>query len=184
MARLSLHYERAFQAFLLARRIPFVAVSEARKALAPAAAPPGAPEGLKSFDFVLYGRPLNLLADVKGRKVPPTRRPGGRARLESWVTAEDVRSLDQWERLFGPGFAGAFVFAYWCPDQPPDGLFQEVFAFEGAWYALRAVLLADYRSRMRPRSARWGTVDLPAAEFTTLSHPLSPDCLAGASRAG
>lgn len=187
MARLHLHYERAFESYLRARRIPYVAVQEARRALLPADASSSAPSSggdLKSFDFVLYGRPRNILADVKGRRVAPRRsvpttallpaRPR-RDRLESWVTLEDTRSLARWEALFGEGFAGAFVFVYWCDAQPPDGLFQEVFAFESRWYALRTVLLADYRRAMKPRSPRWGTVDVPAALWERVSEPFSAD---------
>ena len=48
-------------------------------------------------------------------------------RLESWVTLDDVQSMSAWERLFGPGFEAAFVFIYWCAEEPPDGLFQEIF---------------------------------------------------------
>lgn len=80
MARACVHYERAFEAFVRAKRIPYVAVSEARKALLPTTGhlaasegvSPGAPErdSLKSFDFVVYGQHHNLLVDVKGRKLP------------------------------------------------------------------------------------------------------------------
>ena len=37
---------------------------------------------------------------------------------------EDVRSLTEWEKLFGDGFQAAFVFVYACDAQPPDALFQ------------------------------------------------------------
>ncbi len=199
------HYERAFEAYLRAQRIPYVAVDEARKALLPrdqrfvsphepgAAAPaPGPGPSLKSFDFVLYADQRNLLMDVKGRKAP---RPpqagaagargagGGRvrraARLESWVTLDDVESLRTWRTLFGAGFDAGFVFVYWCDEQPPDGLFQEVFAHEDRWYALRAITLSRYAAAMKPRSARWRTVDLPAREFEQLSEPFTPPWVGG-----
>jgi hypothetical protein len=258
------HYERAFEAYLRLRRVPYVAVDEARRALLPEVAAPGprrrkrngatpaaaeglsaevaealnrAPEplapmvgegrsALKSFDFVLYDSARNLLVDVKGRKV--TRRMGGRSsirealanrrgpgglagsaeepggpedpaderalsaleadpgwslnrrgRLESWVTQDDVDSLRRWEELFGEGFASAFVFVYWCDEQPPDGLFQEVFDFQGRWYALRAITLADYAGAMKTRSARWRTVDLPAEAFERLSQPFASPWIGG-----
>jgi hypothetical protein len=237
------HYERAFEAYLRLRRVPYVAVDEARKALLPDGAGlrliedeefEGGPRSLKSFDFVLYGPERNLLVDIKGRKV--ARRMGGRSsireaianrdgdggglgggggsggsggagawgaggvdaeepeiaqvsvieppkpgsaavrrgRLESWVTQEDVDSLRTWERLFGAGFVAALVFVYWCDEQPPDGLFQEVFDFQGRWYALRAITREDYVGAMKPRSARWRTVDLPASAFERLSQPFAP----------
>jgi hypothetical protein len=184
MAQRRHHYERAFEAYLRRRRLPYVAVDEAKKALLPADArlevgvEGGGAMSLKSFDFVLYtadgagpDRP-NLLVDVKGRKVGGARRPGSPGRLESWVTEDDVASLRVWERLFGRGFAAAFVFVYWCDQQPPDGLFQEIFTHGERWYATRAVRLGEYARHMRPRSRRWRTVHVPRADFERISHPL------------
>src|SRR5882724_5327501 len=123
MAQRRHHYEHAFEEYLRARRIPYVAVDEARKALLPRGpmatvrSPEdiGAAASLKSFDFVIYGQGANLLVEVKGRQVKhrtraaPVRatglspvKPPGAGRLESWVTLDDVSSLQRWEELFGP----------------------------------------------------------------------------------
>lgn len=185
MAQRRHHYERAFESYLRGRRIPYVAVDEARKALLPpgrglSLADPAA-GALKSFDFVIYGQSDNLLVEVKGRKLQRSVREGfasggrqGPRRLENWVTEDDVASLSLWERLFGIGYRAAFVFVYWCDEQPPDGLFEEIIACRGRWYALRAVPLGDYRAAMKPRSARWGTVNLSTADFDRLCRPLAP----------
>lgn len=150
-------------------------------------------EALKSFDYVIYGPPggeggqppANLLVEVKGRKVaaprreppapdapPRAPRPPAAARLESWVTLDDVESLSRWERLFGPGFEAAIVFVYWCDDIPPDGLYHEVIEFRGRWYTFRAVKVRDYAATMKTRSPRWRTVHLSAGDFDRLAHPL------------
>ncbi len=196
MAQRRHHYERAFEEFLRSRRIPYVAVDEARKALLPdgdagalrvteiepRAADPSAPpvtrtRSLKSFDFVIYAQPTNLLLDVKGRKVIARARrsaAGGAAgRLENWVTREDIESLTRWEALFGSEFRAAFLFVYWCDAQPPDALFQEVLEYRGWWYALRSVTLAEYRQHMRVRSPRWGTLDIKSDVFERISHPFT-----------
>jgi hypothetical protein len=167
------HYELAFEHHLRERRVPYVAVDEARKALLPAGTIWGA--SLKSFDFVLYGEGLNLLAEVKGRRI------GGRG-LDSWATQEDVDALTGWERLFGDGFAGALVFVYWCESQPPAPLFEEVFEFKGRWYAIRAALARDYAPIMKPRSVRWRTVHVPGPGFDRISRPLGA-ALAGPAAA-
>jgi hypothetical protein len=209
------HYERAFEQSLRDRRIPYVSVDDARKALLPEGAglkatfaagdDAGGMGGiggreseargggasvslaLKSFDFVVYSEGVNLLVDVKGRKVagrqltgpggPGVRGGrggrGGSARLECWATEDDCRCLRVWSQLFGRGFRSAFVFVYWCDAQPPDGLFQEVVEYQARWYAIRAILLDDYVAVMRRRSARWGTVDLSQRDFERLSHPLT-----------
>lgn len=184
MAQRRFHYERAFEDYLRTRRIPYVAVDEARKTLLPegsvlrvrdAGAEGESAEALKSFDFVIYGDSGSLLVDVKGRKVGASRRSGQLAgRLESWVTMEDVESLRTWERLFGAGFEAAFVFVYWCDVQPPDSLFQEVLDHRGVWYALRAVSLREYREHMKVRSPRWGTVDIPKGVFERISQAFAP----------
>ena len=151
------------------------------------------------FDFVLSSHAQNLLIDVKGRKVaarrrapvataahaaqpwlsprlsPPSRRRSAADRcghLENWVTQDDIDSLTIWQRLFGPGFAAAFVFVYWLEDQPPDGLFQEIIDYRERWYAVRAIRLDDYTRHMKVRSPRWRTVHLPAPAFEQLSQPL------------
>ena len=162
------HYECAFEEFLRSRRIPYVAVDEARKALLPRqhSAAAATDAALKSFDFVVYGGAGNLLIDIKGRKAV------GR-RLESWATVEDVESLRRWESLFGPGFEAAFVFIYASEDQPPDALFQEVIEHRGTWYALRSVLVREYAQVMKLRSRRWRTVDVPGPVFSRISHPFT-----------
>lgn len=171
MAQRCHHYERAFEAFLRARRIPYISVDEARKALLPDDG--GIASAIKSFDFVAYLGPTNLLVEVKGRKVPAPK-PGSnaRGRMECWVSREDTESLAEWERLFGEGFEACFAFMYWCEGHPPDGLFNEVFEHAGRWYAVRSVLLTDYLTHMRPRSRRWDTVHLATADFERLSRPM------------
>lgn len=181
MPRRRQHYETAFENYLRLNRVPFISVDEARRSLLPEGASlrietENGAETLKSFDAVIYDEPVNYLIDVKGRKVPVRKsdgaRPAARSRLQTWVTEDDVRSLTEWENLFGPGFRSAFVFLYWCEAPPPDGLFLEVFDDRGRWYAPRVVTLRDYVARMRVRSPRWRTVHLSTADFDELSRPL------------
>jgi len=171
MAQRRFHYEQAFEHYLRANRVPYVAVDEAKKALLP---PGNRSATIKSFDFVVYGAGRSLLVDVKGRMFGSGR--GGSLsgrRFESWVTEEDVEGLTQWQHLFGSEFEAVFVFLYCLRQQPPDALFEEVFAFGSRWYALREVPLAAYREAMVPRSGRWGTVHVPAKRFRVISRPFS-----------
>lgn len=200
VAQRRVHYEHAFEQYLRVNRVPYVAVNEARKALLPAGETLPA---LKSFDFVVHGLGAasgsgdsagggvpgagaggrNLLLDIKGRKfgrgnrgIRGIRGRGSRGsgrRYESWVTRDDVESLTRWEELFGPPFEAVFIFVYWCDEQPPDALFDELFEVGGRWYALREVSLAAYRRVMIPRSAKWETLHVPAADFARVSRPFS-----------
>jgi len=173
MARRHHHYERAVERFLRFHRIPYVSVNEARKTLLPPGLEPG-PQGtdtLKSFDFVLYGLP-NLLAEVKGRRVGPS------ARLDPWVTRQDVEDLLAWESLFGGDFRACLLFAFWF-DAPPntsrraDALpFEDIFEHDAKWYALRTIPAKEYAAHMTTRSPRWDTVHIPISLFDALSADL------------
>ena len=161
MAQRRFHYEQAFEHYLRSNTIPYVAVDEAKRALAGASGG-GVPAKLKNFDFVVYSESgANLLVDVKGRKHT------GRSNrsLDNWVTEADVESLGRWEEIFGEGFEGAFAFLYWCEVQPPDALFHEIFEYGGRWYAVLAIRLGDYAPHVKRRSEKWGTVNIPAAIF-------------------
>jgi len=177
MAQRRFHYEQAFEHYLRANRTPYVAVDEAKKALMPAVGKGrGEPDtarvaALKSFDFVVYTPERNLLVDVKGRMfgAAAATNPQSKRRYESWVTQDDVTSLEQWQRLFGSDFDAVFVFAYCLRQQPPDALFDELFEFSGKWYALREVRLADYVPVMVPRSDKWQTLHVPGGAFARIS---------------
>jgi len=199
------HYQHAFEAYVRQHRLPYVSVDEARRALlprpgspavdSPAAAsyhPANTAATLKSFDFVVYAPDANLLVEVKGRKVVHRRPPSvarpcrpaddlarpPRVRLESWVTQDDVDSLGVWEDLFGPGFSAVFAFVYWCDQLPASALFEEFIEHDNRWYAIRCVTRSDYRTSMRARSPRWGTVHLPQSTFDRLARPLASSHLA------
>lgn len=161
MADRSIHYEAAFEAFLRERKIPYVAVDEAKKALFASAK-------LKSFDFVVYSQNgPNLLVDVKGRQA---KQSSTRRGYENWTTERDVEDLVQWQEVFGEGFKAVLTFVYWieAPMIPEPGTFE----FRERWYQLMGIDLLEYRDHMRRRSAKWATVCLSAEDFRQLARPL------------
>lgn len=167
------HYEAAFEAFLRARQVPYVAVDEAKRSL----------EGdgsLKSLDFIVSPPAgLSWLVDVKGRKFP-----GGEEQKtywKNWSARDDLRSMARWQELFGDGFLAAFVFAYLVlADRAPLPR-GELFEFRGARYGFVAIPLADYVPHARPISERWDTVAMPTAAFRQLAVSL-PAVLDGRAR--
>jgi hypothetical protein len=185
MAKVSRHYERSFEAYLIRSRIPHLMVDDARRAVLPAGAtlgletPGGADTKLKSFDAVVYGPGADrcpdggrvrggdegphLLVEVKGRRVDLRR--GGVGRRESWTTMDDIRGLKAWEGLFGAPFEGVLLFWYWLDGPVVNAMERETFRFEGRVYAHRAVRVGDYARLMRVRSPKWGTVNLSAMDF-------------------
>ena len=162
MAHRNVHYEAAFEDYLRRRGWPYVAVDEAKKAAFSGA-------DIKNFDFLVYSsRGANLLVDVKGRKFPDPARSGSRgpARAwENWVTRDDIEGLAQWEQVFGEGFMGMLVFAYWLQGPPERSPLPEVHMFRGRCYAFAAIGLGAYSAAARPRSAKWRTLTMPARQF-------------------
>jgi hypothetical protein len=166
LAHRSVHYEAAFEDYLRSRGAPYVAVDEAKKAVFGRAS-------VKSFDFIVYSQNgPNLLVDVNGRKFPDSRpgrsKPKGRA-WENWATREDLDGLAEWERVFGAGFQGVLVFAYWLQGPPGRAPFEDTHVFRERHYAFVAVSLADYMALSRPRSVRWKTLAAPADAFSRLA---------------
>ena len=163
------HYERAIAAYLDARRASFAFLDDARRVVSPEHGRLGGDRSLKCFDLILYSDRVHAIVDVKGRKVSSRLSEARSPRLENWVTRDDVESLGVWEALFGEGYEAAFVFLYWCDAPPPARLFDDRFEHHGRWYGLRGVWLSDYRSAMRERSRRWGTVQIDQPAYERLS---------------
>lgn len=164
MADRTNHYEAAFEEFLRARRIPYVAVDEARRSTSRA-------ESLKSLDFIITpGSSSGWLVDVKGRQFPAGRR---RQYWKNWSTWDDLRSLARWEEALGGRFRALFVFAYnVVADRSPLPA-DELFQFRGRWYGFVAIPLAHYVSFARPISSRWQTLAMPTRRFRQLAAPLT-----------
>lgn len=164
MAIRSNHYDVAFEHLLRQIRRPYVAVNEAKRALAGEAS-------LKSLDFIVYApQATNLLVDVKGRRFP-TGGPHGHC-WESWTDAEEIDSLVKWEQVFGLGFRSVLVFAYEIIDQRHLEKHSLWWEFRRRKYAFYGVYASDYAARMKRRSPRWETVSLPASAFREIRRPL------------
>ncbi|HLA86053.1 MAG TPA: HYExAFE family protein [Thermoguttaceae bacterium] len=159
------HYEAAFEAYLRALHVPYVAVDELRRSLTADG------ESIKNLDF-LVSSPVggSWLIDVKGRRFPSGE--DQRHYWKNWSTGDDLRSLARWETLFGPSFVGLLVFAFnIVGDQSPLPV-ERLFEYREALYGFVAVRLADYETAARPISPAWDTVAVPTAEFRRLARPV------------
>lgn len=159
-------YEAAFEAYLKANGLCYVAVDESRRSFL-------GDVSVKNLDFIVLGASgSRLLVDIKGRQFPSGQEGKERYVWENWSTLEDIAGLDNWLRLFGSGYLALFVFLYRLqpcieiPEETPD-----VWAWRQERYLLRAVPLEEYRRRMKVRSPKWGTVCLPNAAFRELARP-------------
>jgi hypothetical protein len=165
MANRDNHYEAAFEEFLRGRGVPYVAVDEAKRSLMSDG------ESIKSLDFIVSSPgPTTWLVDVKGRRFP-----SGEIQKQywkNWSTRDDLRSLAQWEELFGPSFRGLFVFAYDVLGDRAPLPAEELFKYRGSLYGFVAVPLSDYAAHAHPISPRWDTWAMPAGDFRRLARPL------------
>jgi hypothetical protein len=159
-------YERAFENWLLDRRVDYVRADEHER-IGPGSC------SVKNFDFLLYATPeRRIIAEVKGRTfrgislAPLTG-------LECWVTLDDVASLQAWQEVLGPDYEAVFVFAYRIEriDADLDGL--EAVQIDWDRFVFFFIRLDDYRRTMKPRSSRWQTVTLPAKAFRQYARELS-----------
>ncbi len=162
------HYEPAFEAFLRGRGAAVMPVVEARRSYLDASE-------VKSPDFLVIGPDgARLVVDVKGRKFPCGHAERPRMVWECWCDSDDPDGLKRWAARLGPGYRGVLAFVYHIapavelPSETPD-----LFTHAGRTYLARGVEVCDYAEHARPRSPRWGTVDLPAATFRRLVRPFT-----------
>jgi hypothetical protein len=163
MANRDNHYEAAFEAFLRRRGVPYVAVDEGKRALLGG-------QSIKSLDFIVSSAGGGgWLVDVKGRLFP-----SGECRQywKNWSTQDDLRSLAQWERLFGAGFAGLFVFAYQVAGDRAPLPQDRLFGFRDRLYGFIGIRLRQYIEAARLISPAWDTVAMPASGFRRLAQPV------------
>lgn len=163
MANRDNHYEAAFEAYLRDRRLPYVAVDEAKRSLS---ADGGS---IKSLDFIVSTPgSATWLVDVKGRRFP-----GGEDQKlqywKNWSPREDLLSLRQWEAMFGPNFRAVLVFAYNVVGDRAPLPAEQLFEHRKALYGFVVVDLTDYEAHSHPISPSWDTVAMPTAEFRRLA---------------
>ena len=166
MANRENHYESAFEQFLRERRVPYVAVDEAKRSLLA----DDAQSSLKSLDFLVStSRGGGWLVDVKGRRFPS----GAQKQYwKNWSTQDDLVSLGRWENVFGQRFGGLFVFAYEVVGKRAPLSSDKLFSYRGGLYAFVGIMLRDYVVHARRISARWDTVAMPTSQFRRLAEPL------------
>jgi hypothetical protein len=157
------HYEAAFEAYLRRRGVPYVAVDEGKRALLGG-------ESIKNLDFIVSCESgSRWLVDVKGRLFPSGE---GKQYWKNWSTQDDLRSLAQWERLFGTGFAALFVFAYLVAGERAPLPADRLFPFRNRVYGFIGIRLQQYIEAARMISPAWDTVAMPVSGFRRLAQPI------------
>lgn len=168
-----IHYEAAFEDYLRSRKVPYVPVDEAKRAIF-------AGDKLKSFDFLVYpGGRRHWIVDVKGRHFPYMTTKGTKRYWENWVAKADLEGLTEWQSVFGEEFEARFVFAYLL-EGPPDRWPQvRPHAYLGNEYAFMTVKLVDYLKYCRPRSPKWQTVAMSRERFCEIARPVQMNVATG-----
>ncbi len=161
------HYEVAFEAYLRERGVATLPIVEARRSYLDESQ-------VKSPDFLVMGADqTSFVVDVKGRVFPGRGRRSHKV-WENWSPRADVDGLYRWAARFGPGFRGVLAFVYHVlPEVELLPGTPDLFEFRDRLYLMRGVTVTDYRSVMRPRSPRWGTVHLTKEAFRGVVKPFS-----------
>jgi hypothetical protein len=167
-------YEAAFEQFLRDRRVPYVAVDESKRSMLPDAT-------LKSLDFMVAAPGGGTwLVDVKGRRFPSGEQ---KQYWRNWSTRDDLRSLAQWEELFGPRSQALFVFAYKVVGRRAPLPAKLLYPFRGVLMGFVGIRLCEYVPHARLISPKWQTVALSTRRFRQLAEPfedfLHPDHVPG-----
>ena len=170
MANRDNHYEAAFEEFLRSRGVPYVAVDEAKRSLLSNGA------SIKSLDFIVSAGGLRRrtasrrrpywLVDVKGRRFPSG--DVQKQYWKNWSTRDDLRSLAQWEELFGASFRGLFVFAYDVLGSRSPLRAEELFEHRGSLYGFVAVHAGGLRRPRPPDLAPLGHLGDGGGRFPPL----------------
>jgi hypothetical protein len=164
MAKRDNHYEAAFEAYLRDRRLPYVAIDETKRSLLGG-------ESIKSLDFIVHAsQGASWLVDVKGRRFPGTNER--KQCWKNWSTLDDLRAMAAWERLFGAGFQGLFVFAYAITGDRSPLPAEQLAKYRQGLYGFLGVRLCDYACYARPISAAWQTVALASRKFREIARPV------------
>jgi hypothetical protein len=166
MTKLDNPYEAAFAAYLQKCAAPHVSVNESKR-------PQAGNLALKNLDVIVspLGQKTRWLIDVKGRRFP-----GGSKQNRywtNWSSSDDLRSMSNWESLFGEPFRGLLLFAYSIEGDVAPLPADELFTFRGRRYAFLGISLTLYLSAARLLSPKWRTYGLPTKRFRQLAAPFS-----------
>ena len=158
------HYEKAFEAWLRERRIPYLSVEQLRR--------PADREGpLKNFDCLVHVGPRHYIVDVKGKRFPQVSR-GRESYWENWIHYADLEGLFAWETHFGEGYEALLVYCYWLQLPPGEGEVAKTVSLDGRDYLIVAVPARTFGAHCRRRSTRWQALSIPTKQFTTLVKPV------------
>jgi hypothetical protein len=157
-------YERAFEAWLRGRQVPYLSVQQLRRTHDDAGP-------IKSFDFLVHARERHYIVDVKGKRFPQVSR-GREAYWENWIHLSDIEGLFAWESHFGPGYVSLLVFCYWLQLPEGDGTVTRTLSMDGRDYLMVGLPARKFAEHARARSSRWRAVHVPASTFTSLVKPI------------
>jgi len=173
MAKRHNHYELAFETYLRAQRMAYVAVDEQRRSLL-------AQGSLKNLDYIVTpSDSVTLLIDIKGRRFPSGEKH--KQYWRNWSTWDDLKSMARWQDKMGSGSLALLVFAYEVVGERSPVEPQRLFEFRERRYAFLAVRVADYIHFSRRLSEKWQTVSMPLGLFRQAAFPLDEILGANAS---
>ena len=164
------HYEKALESFLRKKKILYLAINEAKRPLF-------RNERVKNFDFLLITKKKELLlCDVKG-KFFPYEYGKSKNYWENWITKDDLKYLELWDKEFGKKAIGIILYIYWIKKEEDKKWFKDIYEYKRKRYAFVTIDWKTYKKYMKPRSktgeGKYNAIAMPRREFSRLVKPLS-----------
>lgn len=160
------HYEKAIEAYLIDRKISYLAINEGKKVLANN-------KKVKNFDFLINSKRKLKAIDIKGKRFGYDKATSNL--WENWVHEQDILSLNEWQKEFkknGVTIEPVFIYAYLLRNKEQRGLFKITYKYKRKTYGLVAISLKDYKKHLKPRSNSPKSVDVSRRLFAKIVKPI------------
>lgn len=160
------HYENAVEAYLINRKVSYLAINEGKKALANN-------KKVKNFDFLINAKKRLKAIDIKGKQFGYSGAPYNL--WENWILEQDIQGLENWQKEFkknGITVEPIFIYAYKLRDKSHHDLFEVTHKHKGKTYGLVAISLKDYKKHLKIRSQSPKSVCVSRKVFAEIVKPI------------
>jgi len=161
------HYENAIEAYLIEKKISYLAINEGKRVLANN-------KKVKNFDFLINSKRKLKAIDIKGKRFGYDKTPSNL--WENWINELDIISLEAWQKEFkktGVNIEPVLFYAYHLRSKKQHDLFKITYKFKRKTYGLVGISLKDYKKHLKPRSNSPKGVYVSRTTFAKIVKPIN-----------